>query len=56
MLMRSPILALCLCCWSGAYAQLVDTIRHFLEQPRKLVVKLDSHGSFIGNENVAFMV
>ncbi len=53
--MRSLIIALCVCCTCGARAQLVDTIRHCLEQPRKLVVKLDSHGSFISNESVAFL-
>jgi hypothetical protein len=38
----------------GARAQLLDSIALFAEQQPKLVVKLDTRGSFISNRNVSF--
>ncbi len=38
-----------------AQAQLLDSISHFTQQRPKVVVKLDSRGSFIDNQNVKMM-
>ncbi len=51
---RTSLLVLIFCNVGSAPAQLVDSVRHFLEEPPKLVVKLDTHGSFISNESVQF--
>jgi hypothetical protein len=42
----------CILCAFSAKAQLLDSIRLFARERPKLIVKLDSRGSFISNENV----
>lgn len=50
-----PVLIVFMLCWLPAEAQLLDSLARFSEQPRRLVVKLDSRGSFISNSRVSIM-
>ncbi|MEO8733432.1 MAG: hypothetical protein ABI373_03780 [Flavobacteriales bacterium] len=51
-MVKRSLLLCCILCAFSAKAQLLDSIRLFTQQRPKLVVKLDSRGSFISNVNV----
>ncbi len=53
--LRAWVLVASLAASSGATAQLFDSLALFAGQPPRLVVKLDSRGSFISNRNVRIM-
>ena len=55
MMLRGSLTFLLLAMCLTLQAQLVDSIRHDLQQKPTLVVKLDGHGSFISNETVNFI-
>lgn len=54
--MRPLVLLLSLCALAGRHcaAQLVEDVRSAMAADAVWVVKLDTHGSFIGNESVTF--
>jgi len=49
------LLFCCILCAFSARAQVLDSIRLFIQERPKLIVKLDSRGSFISNENVKLL-
>lgn len=53
--MRSFLILVLLACASQAPAQLFDSIGLFLEEPPRLIARLDMRGSFISNSNVRFI-
>ncbi|MBK7384606.1 MAG: hypothetical protein IPP83_13690 [Flavobacteriales bacterium] len=53
--MRSRLLLLLLLLPFSMSAQLLDSIGLFLQEPPRLVVRLDVRGSFISNSNVRFL-
>jgi len=53
--MRIGYLILLLSMSVSARAQLVDSIRQFVQEPPRMVIKLDMRGSFVSNSNVRFL-
>lgn len=53
--LRAYAMAAGLAAACGTYAQLFDSLALFARQPPRIVVKLDSRGSFISNQNVRMM-
>jgi hypothetical protein len=54
-MIKPSVIACCLICAFPARAQLLDSIGSFTKERPRPVVKLDSRGSFISNENVRLM-
>lgn len=54
-MIKRSLLLCCILCACSVKAQLLDSIRLFSQERPKFIVKLDSRGSFISNENVKLL-